>query len=92
MAEKKGPPKKNERASRPPSSDQRTSRATPRQSGEDKVTEILFLALVGVAIVTSLANFTRGPVVRGLYVSLFHPTALSYYDSATGAKVYVSIS
>ncbi len=66
----------------------------PKPSGSaplsEKTTEVFFILLVVLMIVAGLANATRSPLFRSVYVQLFHPTSLTYYQSAKGARVYVS--
>src|SRR5437899_5376921 len=79
------PPQKRRRESR-------ESRERPHTTShpERLATEVAFAVIVLAALLGALVNFAHSSSFRSMYVAIFNPTSLSFYDSANGARVYVS--
>lgn len=89
MAEEKKPfPKTRTGSERGPRSES-PRRSSPGASDE-RLTEILFLVLIVGALLSSVSGFVKSHAFRAYFIRIFPQSSLSYYDSATGARIYVS--
>jgi len=68
----------------------RAPRPAAQANAGERATEALFLILVAVAIFSVAIGLLHSPLARGVYIQLFRPASLSYYDSANGARVYTA--
>ena len=59
-------------------------------AGDEQITEILFGVLILAAIFGLFGSVSSNPTLRAMFVRIFPQSSLSYYDGATGARVYVS--